>query len=169
MIYYYGTDMFRFLFRLLVIIAIIYAIFHFMPRVWKDKIRGFFSSFIEPVVPVSVRKAIEPYVLSPAERRKRLIAQLDQNLERIKGEVLGAASARTSSGGEPAGAVSGSGPAGTLIEELASSQEILKEIEATNSPNVVQKITSSVMTTITKTLGLAPSESTTTSTVACPE
>jgi len=129
------------LFRLLVMVVIIAGIagvaLYFGPDEYKEKTLSFISG--SPYIPGEVKKIAEDIYETPALKRKKLLAELNQNLGSLRTFVD-----ENSEDSE-------------LVALVDRTQEIVDEVLAQNTdPTIIKQITDSVTAKLLKTQNSCP-------------
>lgn len=143
--------------KTLIIIAVVWGILKLMPAETKKAIGKKTGEVFSFIVPKQAREKLDPIFLSPAERRTKIISQLEKNIASIE-EVF-----RT---GETSSTMSAEKKEEALETIREAKNEIAKLNDANKDQGVVNRITSGVFQAAGDALGLSPKTPTSSSETA---
>ena len=137
----------KFIFRTLIIVAVIWGIFKFIPVETKKAVGEKTGEILSSILPEKVKEKLDPILLSPIERRAEIISQLDKNVAAIE-KALNTEGASSSMPAEEREAA---------LKIIGETKDKLAQLsEANKNQGIVNKITSGVFQAVSGALGIAP-------------
>ncbi|MDP3725136.1 MAG: hypothetical protein Q8R20_01560 [Nanoarchaeota archaeon] len=132
--------------KILFIIGLIMGVTYLIPDDVKKNVASKLGGTISNALPKSVKEKMEPIVFSPAERRQKLLDQLEKNIESIKAG-LAKSGEKTSSSAKPAPE---SETTEEITQKLEETEKIIKKIQEMNKDQgVVNKVTTKIYKSVT--------------------
>ena len=145
--------MLRAILKIAVVGAVIFGGLMLVPDKLKQSATTGVKAVLSDLVPEPVKDKIEEVVLSPSERRAKLLKDLDSNIESIR-EKLSSFTAPKAGSPTPAQAQQ------IIEQELEKTENIIKKLEDANEKQgVVNKVTSKIYETVTGSNGESSSRS----------
>ncbi|MEK7479591.1 MAG: hypothetical protein AAB634_03610 [Patescibacteria group bacterium] len=141
--------------KLLFIIGLVVGATYLIPDNVKKNTASKLQGALSNIVPESVKEKVRPVVFTPAERRQKLLEQLDKNIESIKAGLAKTSAAKTAREGAGKNASSTEKTEEEqapedLIQKLDETKKIIEEIEEINNEGgVVNKVTTKIYKSVT--------------------
>ena len=144
--------MIRGILKIILIIGLVYGATYLIPKDARQKAVSKLGSMISAITPASVKEKMEPVIFSPAQRRQKLLNQLQKNIESIKTDFT--ASKPANKTGENTTSSEDMMPQEQtpeeIIQTLEETKKIIEEIqEINNDQGVVNKVTTKIYKTVT--------------------
>ena len=132
--------MLRAILKLSIVGVIIFGGLTLIPDEIKQSATSVVRAVINDFIPETVKDKIEEVILSPTERRTRLLKDLDNNIDSIKKKLSSLTSPEYSNPQNIA----------PIKEEIKEVEKIIKKLDsANNKQSAVNKVTSKIYSTVT--------------------
>lgn len=124
----------RWIGRILLLVIAGAVIYYFLPENLKDNVKN----TAVKIIPDSLKERIEPIIYSPAERREKLISEIENDL----GELKTTLTSKETNGTPPT--LPGENP-DWAIKRIESTEATLKKLKALNTEeNITGKVTDTI-------------------------